>query len=94
MTAAPPCGQVSKACTNSHQCEKATSVLFREKQKWLLHRMARIRNHQGSITFKLFPDYNHIQITEKRPENRKFLLALDFHVQMQTHTNSQTCTNI
>lgn len=32
MTAAPPCGQVSKACTNSHQCEKATSS-FSEKNK-------------------------------------------------------------
>lgn len=72
-----------------------SSVLPREKQKWLVHMTARIRNHQGSSTFKLFPDCNHIQISQKRQKTiGKILPTLGFHVQMHPHASSQLCRHL
>lgn len=72
-----------------------SSVLPREKQKWLVHMTARIRNHQGSSTFKLFPDCNHIQISQKKQKTiGKILPTLGFHVQMHPHASSQLCRHL
>lgn len=71
-------GAHSSVWKSNFYSPRLARLISKEKQKWLRHMMARIRNHWGSILFKLVPDYNHIRIPGKRQETRKIPVSIRF----------------